>query len=338
MEERKYEWNLNNKSTLFIIGNGFDCDLGLKTNYQNFLVSGQFKSLLKEDRKNYFALHLQRENKINSWVNVENEIIKYAIHSDDSFGRHQDETGAISYNNEYKENFKLEYYEVKNALKEYLRTQDIIENKDENDYKYSNAFKIISKIGNVENAFFLDFNYTLTIEKILSKIYGGDRKDYYNVIHIHGSLKEEDDIVFGVQDDIDIRKIKDKLCLENICMYKSSSPFLKADKINDLLDKCHHIIFFGYSLGITDSSYFKDFFKDITEKDKIKKKQIDFFYKDDDALDEINNRIRDLANNKVLNLRKNHNVRLIPTNDVDKIYEKQIVPNPPNFTKRSFWD
>lgn len=318
MKNKKHEWKLSDESTLLIIGNGFDLNLGLKTSYQDFLKSEKFQDLISKIDENYFAHYLQGKNKLQGWVNVESEISKYAIIPGDNHIKIDPSISSIL--SPSKAKFKDEYCEVKNALKEYLKTQKV-----NNDISNADAYILLSKMGSIDNLYILDFNYTLTAEILISKIYGGNRIEYDNVIHVHGSLRENDDIVFGVQDELNEN---DRLPQEYERMYKSSSPYLNTYGINDLFKKCKHIIFFGYSLGKTDSSYFKDFFHELSEKGKMSRKEIDIFYNTDDDLDKINNQIRNLADGHILDIRRNHDISLIPVNELDEIYTNNIVTPP----------
>jgi hypothetical protein len=331
MKHTKYKWDLVDESTLLIIGNGFDLNLGLKTSYSDFLDSPQFEKLIQEKKTNYFALHLILQRQLEGWVDVEDEIHNYILSGDPKLevaGEIYISKQGVSSpmhlprNNKYRLNFIQEYIDVQNALKDYLKTQEI---DSQDDLSKSAAFQLISKLGNIQNLYVIDFNYTLTFEALLSKEYVSDNKVYNNVLHIHGSLRKENDIVFGVQDDL---KEEEQLLPKYVRVYKSSSPYTNANGVNDLFDKCRHIIFFGYSLGETDSSYFKDFFRNLSKKNVISEKEIDIFYYNDDELDKINNRIRDLADGHVLDIRRNHNVSLIPVNELDNVYTRPIVkPN-----------
>lgn len=73
-----------------------------------------------------------------------------------------------------------------------------------------------------------------------------------NLLHIHGSLAPNDDIVFGVEDSA-------KLPKEHVFLYKAHSPHLKVQEFSDWLNSAERIIFYGYSLGDTDHQYFEKF-------------------------------------------------------------------------------
>ena len=73
--------------TLFIIGNGFDLDLNLKTSYHDFLDSSYFRnkaSIFSEYELkrlngdiNIFS-YLKYREQINGWIDVETELARLA--------------------------------------------------------------------------------------------------------------------------------------------------------------------------------------------------------------------------------------------------------------------
>lgn len=62
-------------------------------------------------------------------------------------------------------------------------------------------------------------------------------------------------------------------------MYKSHSPYQKVKGLPYILDNAERIIFFGYSLGQTDHSYFDDFLDDNLNLG-VKKKNLYFITMD----------------------------------------------------------
>lgn len=82
------------------------------------------------------------------------------------------------------------------------------------------------------------------------------------VLHVHGSLKENDDIVFGVEDEIELPK-------KHAFLYKAYSKYKKTNVFALWLSMARTIVFYGYSLGDTDKQYFADFFRDLCHFVKI---------------------------------------------------------------------
>ncbi len=95
----------------------------------------------------------------------------------------------------------------------------------------------------------LTFNYTNTIESIFKDPSYSDYQ--YKIDHIHGSLSFN--IVFGVEDTANLQN-------DHIFLHKSYSPNCNNQGVNLIFNGADNFIFFGYSLGQTDHSYFDDFF------------------------------------------------------------------------------
>ena len=142
------------KSHLYIIGNGFDLDLGLKTSYSNFMESNDFNNLIQPASDCTFAKHLFKNyNPESKWMDIENEL-------------------KIYINNVYSKSgiaFKREFQFLKSALVNYLHSE--IRN---NQINYdSNAARICNKIledikNNIEVRI-INFNYTQTVPLVVKK-------------------------------------------------------------------------------------------------------------------------------------------------------------------------
>ncbi len=120
-------------TNLYIIGNGFDLDLGLKTSYSDFIGSDEFKELIKPASDCSFAKYLDEKRKENyKWMDIENEL-------------------KIYINNIYEKNgtsFRMEFDLLKKSLSAYLNrvTSNSIINYDSNAARISN--KILNDLRN----------------------------------------------------------------------------------------------------------------------------------------------------------------------------------------------
>ena len=65
-------------SDVFIIGNGFDLDLGLKTSYHDFYVSDDWPFNKPNTLMGAFLNH---ERSVNNWMDLEYKIGEYAVRS-----------------------------------------------------------------------------------------------------------------------------------------------------------------------------------------------------------------------------------------------------------------
>lgn len=223
----------NEFTTIAIIGNGFDLNLGLKTGYNDFISSDEFKNLLNDN--NYLADHLLKVHNLQNWVDIENQLTFYS--------KNAGTTEAI---NSYQDNFKA----ISNALKDYLKKiklDDLNTN--------SHSYKLLQLLKDKDFLIY-DFNYTKSAETILMNLRLSDEEIKKRLIKVHGSL-EEDDIIFGIEDSATIRN-------NHVFLRKAYNPSFKGVNMNERLKRLHELHIFGHSLGQTDHMYFKKYFESFT--------------------------------------------------------------------------
>lgn len=124
---------------------------------------------------------------------------------------------------------------------------------------------------------------------------------------IHGSLDNGENIVFGVEDSSNLTK-------EHSFLYKSYNPTLNVDHLNERFEDAKHILFYGYSLGQTDHSYFEDFFKEQSTKG-CERKKFDFFYYGQEGYDDLFWQLRTLTGNRMAQFKQFNDVEFIDTNN-----------------------
>lgn len=265
----------NDYDAILVTGNGFDLNLGLKTSYQDFIVSDNFSSLLKAN--NQLCLYLKNQHGVNNWIDIENELKEYS-------------------NSVYKDSnrniFRQEYQSLCKSLCDYLNNLDM-SNIDET----SQAYEFL--IEKFERLLIFNFNYTLSLEYLLYK-----NKLKHKIIKIHGTAKENK-IVFGVEDNARINP-------SDVFLKKSTCLWNEILDIDSLLSNVKDIIFLGYSLGETDHHYFKQFFLTAAINnfmDKSRKNILISYYKEDSMYD-ILRQIDGLTNNRIQGLRAHQNFKM----------------------------
>lgn len=195
-------------NVLYILGNGFDIAQGMKTSYPNFydnwLSDATGSPLLEELKK---VINTEREN----WSDMEEAF------------------GLYTKNLKSEDDFKKLYLELRGHLTSYLKEQD---KKYEPSYKHQQSFaedffsfsnflgvidkktydqSVHSYIDDGINPFLkfrvMTYNYTQTLEKLLKQLssdgtFGfNHRAKLEQIIHVHGTLKDDDAIIFGVDNE-----------------------------------------------------------------------------------------------------------------------------------------
>lgn len=176
-----------NYKTLFIIGNGFDLCHGIKTSYTDF------KHYLEE----YFpdvkcSLETFNEHGQQLWSDVERHLIDLdeellSQYYEDSLVSYASDDWSDRYHHEYQELIEHEIwnmsYGLKNALVSWLGTISI--------ESYSTKESIIKLFAENKDSFFLNFNYTDTIEKLYNI-------DESKILYLHNKyMKNNYELVFG---------------------------------------------------------------------------------------------------------------------------------------------
>ena len=267
----------------------------------------------------------------NNWVDIEQELGNFAR----GYFSTQE---VIEITSDYKvrahsnELILKEYVELKQVLKEYLTIQNTkfkdgfnIDYNDTsglyakyNEYENNLAFRELERLfeDNTMNLTVLNFNYTDTVEicaefifrmnklnqNIIQKDFGNEYKKKLNQILVHGSINDE--IVFGIDDREEIKK-------EYRYLHKSFDENTTCVNIGKLLEDSEEIVFFGYSLGVTDESYFEDFFHKIclfNRDEKSDQKAITFYYFKKDGYIELFDRLVSLTDKSTAKLRQYNNI------------------------------
>lgn len=128
-----------------------------------------------------------------------------------------------------------------------------------------------------------------------------------NLLHIHGSLAPNEDIVFGVEDSA-------KLSKEHVSLYKAHSR-LKVQEFSDWLNSAERIIFYGYSLGDTDRQYFEKFFRKLCSDDSISTELI-FYYYGQTSYDNLIWQLQMLTNHKLTQLQILNKIEFIDSSTI----------------------
>lgn len=238
-------------SHVFIIGNGFDLNLGLETSYKDFIGSSFFTRNLGENGLSLFN-YLNEVNKSN-WIDIEKEL---AIYSKQGLGN---------------QNFLNEYEKLCDELKSYIKSIEL-----KNVDHEAHAYQVLEKIDWRDDFIILNFNYTNSVSFILSMLNVPKQVIKDSVIHVHGSA-HADEIIFGVDDRSEIDD-------DHSFLRKSTSSIYSGRRVRKALDNFRTLSIFGHSLGESDHMYFQ-FFRDIiyTFRGQSSDKTINLYHYGKDA-------------------------------------------------------
>ena len=266
----------------YLLGNGFDLNLGLHTKYEDF-----YDYYLKQDTKNADIDRLKKS--INESVNTNNKSISVINWGDAELGfgsytrrlsvsDNRDEIMAVCHTDicrELADYLLLEEERFNNVdLQAKVKSQDIIGS-------FFNNYNLglqpddrelienqIKAIGGAKVVNIISFNYTRTIDAINNSVLSVEDlgKRLYNntnyvnrmgdIIHIHGTV--EHGMVFGLNDE---SQLDSSIFHENEPEWRNQliKPFFLKDmgegvenKVDKVLANSHIIYIYGMSLGETD--------------------------------------------------------------------------------------
>lgn len=229
----------------FIIGNGFDVDLGIPSKYSQFIKGKEWADILKatesrrvvnENSKHSLIQHLMMSALLDpNWFDIEKEIDRFVV-------KHSDCT------DEEAKNIRNEYNLLIHALTNYLKriSDGFLPNKDKLSYRVMK-----SVLSAPHNKSIINFNYTDPLQCMESHV-------TCETTYIHGDIRNEN-IVIGC----DARKDHFNRQLSFLYKYNNTKG---ANHINKNLEFAKEVIFFGHSINDIDFCYFKNLFEECATK------------------------------------------------------------------------
>lgn len=239
---------------LYIIGNGLDISLGMKTDYQSFY--NYYKTIDAGDQ-DIEAMKLSIENgRYETWADLESGLGAYSnyVSSENVYIKcldHLKEYLKIYLNDEFKKwkyganHFVNDLYYPSKYLDSQIQSI------------YNQFVSSISNDGTIDNVKIVTLNYTNTIDHMLSYY---NMKDNIDLLHIHGILNNG--MVIGVNDIQQIANEKfwtNRDIVENFvkpsfndaCLNNNNSLFERW------INETSIIVIFGTSMGETDRKWWR---------------------------------------------------------------------------------
>ncbi len=257
----------------FLIGNGFDIGLGLKTRYEDFYKEYCKERYTKEDNDNIkeFKRVLRERNSVQ-----ENRIIDWSDF-EKAFGEH-----AADFDRQSKEKYLERFEDFICSFNEYLEREErsidynnekiiaeIMKRGIETYYNTREADKlsiqnIYSKQSSEKTYNFVTFNYTRTIDacaKILDNLLKDQKCGRVGeVAHIHGYIDEN--MIMGLNDASQIKN--SELAKEKDVIMEVIKPQQNTDlrtmydsKAEKIISNSEIICIYGMSLGETDKKWWE---------------------------------------------------------------------------------
>ena len=250
---------------LFLIGNGFDLNLGMKTRYSDFYNYYQ-KTISKSITIDYLKKNITKD--LENWSDLELALGEYTenIETVEEFDEVFEDIGDRLSEYLQHEESNFDFSEIDNkSLFDFLSFPERSLLKADADKIYSFKSKWKTSPWNV---YLITFNYTKTIEKLLGEkqnnleigSHHNNKINLQGIEHIHGYTNDR--MVMGVNDISQIKntsfhKNQDVLdaLVKNTCnqAYKHAIDGIFKQKISS----ANLICIFGSSIGDTDSMWWE---------------------------------------------------------------------------------
>ena len=252
---------------LYLLGNGFDLQLGLKTKYEHFYE--------------YYCSLPSKDNRIISLKSQINQHIiggPKALHNIDwsdlemALGKYTEELESY-------EDLRTVYLDVNNALITYLKSQEELLKVEEQFFSKLKTDltlpeQYLSENGRLNYRMqilaepilidILTFNYTRCVESIFGKgETGASSKNYKttirDVLHIHGDLSMSN-VLVGVNDSSQIvnESLREDINIQEMLIKPVTNDMLDVQRNQKYVDKIKSariIVIYGASLGDSDKKW-----------------------------------------------------------------------------------
>jgi len=268
-------------SKAFVIGNGFDLSLGMKTSYNDFIASDRFQKRLNSGASLLYV-HLHSVKSLKRWVDVEAELANYSK--------------AINGKSGAEDTFLSEFRILTEDLSAYLRDCEVRLNRN------SHAYKLIEQRANATSEFYT-FNYTTALSDVIVDLMTINTARS-NIKHIHGDLRSQG-IIVGVDDIATISP-------SHSFIRKSSHPYFGQYATTTGLLNAHEVYFFGHSLGPMDESHFTEFFHHCAAPSPARRR-LYFFHHGAESKHSLDDRLYALTGGKVAAMKRRHQVMYFDT-------------------------
>lgn len=238
--------------TLYIIGNGFDLWHGLPTSYRHFYL---FAQNILDELEEYYIFNPGSDI---PWYDFEN--VLGTFNADGFYDYHNEiDISAEDFRPSFVFSLEDELAEASERHVETIKDAFIawIDQIDETQATKKMQFN--------ENAFFINFNYTSTLQSV----YHIEDKD---VLHIHGCAKKHQDLIFGHGEEITSTPEVDENGDSNRTMFSDAESAAKyplyafKKPVNEIiktlpahfeiLRDVTEVIIIGHSLNKIDLPYF----------------------------------------------------------------------------------
>ncbi len=350
--------DMNKRTRVLILGNGFDLDFGFQTTYHRF-CEPFFKSKLKICTESYLYNFLKKkydENPNKQWYDLEQEIREYVTrvqNKEEDFSEVEDRQfmaflrrnlgitlDIFAFITPAKE---TEEYAKTNLSEDSMQINPTQISLNKNCVAYKICKEFIDNPSSIDKI--LSFNYTSfrnLIQRVAAESVNYDKEalnmkmieldleNKFTPVHISrcgcllpnenlGEYSILSDSLFGICGIDDSIKLP-----KNMKFFRKSGQFddipVREDIIN-YINNADNLIIFGHSLGLCDSDYFKDLFCKLFSEDSEDKRITIITYDNKSPILEKIASLTGKTKNELLSSKHFHKLHFLYTKHIDNVLE-----------------
>lgn len=265
----------------YFIGNGFDLQLGLHTSYYDFY--NYLKNCNSEIIYTIDSYYYKKNEKIKYNLNLSSveDKIKNLLWRDLelTLGKMTTDFNSANQFIDFYKSVVLKLQQFIKEENEYINPSIPIEFKSGIDsilkrfktLELQRFYNIIDENSLKANIYsFVSFNYSLSVKNFIEQV-KKTRGNYNLPLYVHGSIAEADNVIFGVNDN---SQIKNQFIAQDIKMLLIKSESLMGyesdviSSVNKIISKSQIICLYGVSLGETDKNYWISIIKWLLQDEK----------------------------------------------------------------------
>lgn len=250
----------NESPVLFIIGNGFDLGLDMKTQYEDVYMS-YIKTPSKSDVISTFKRALQERTPYDKWSDFEMGMAEYAKTL-------MNEAELIECVRDFKGHMVGHLQDENQKIIELIRKADytngLIKELDRSFEGFYSCFppnlkRELDKINDWPlEPRIITFNYTTTLEELLALKSRQEQRIISKPLHIHGSL--DNDVVLGVDNTNQLQGTKYSISkrgcrafVKNV--FNQQYDFQRVSEAQQMISNSQIICTYGFSMGESDRTW-----------------------------------------------------------------------------------
>lgn len=254
------------------------------------IIKERFPNVI--DFKSDFFKELYTQFNHQRWVDIENQYFSYLKRY--SKATNNDLNGIVKLNKEFEflKSRLVDY--LKRATKERLSfRENYLPNLIVNPFLQDEFVDTIEDHSMPNQLYFLNFNYTITLEKYIPSI---EKKVLTNINYIHGDIHDNNNpVIFGYGDEYDNDYLElEKTNIHELLQHIKSFQYSKTSNYQNLMRfiqaEPFQVYVLGHSLGLSDRTMLKEIF----EHDNCKSIKL-FYHKKSETENDFTDKVYELA-------------------------------------------